>query len=415
VYEAEQLTTERRVALKLLSYQPGTDTTERMLEEARLASRLNSEHIVQIVDAGIDQATGAVFVVMDLLSGTTLADLVDGNGPCDFETATEYVRQIAAGLEKAHRHVERDGRPAPIVHRDLKPANVFVTRRDDGSELLKILDFGTAKMLSSNAVSSRIIRGTPQYMAPEQLAGDQPTPATDIWALGLLTFYLLTGRPYWLAANRDVPPEALFSEIHVLPLASASERARELGVQVELSPAFDAWFAHCIQRQPVLRFTSASLAAEQLARALSRAPKPAANVTRSLGHTTSVAWSAPQRRSRTGLVASGLALAALAAGTVTWFVTRAPPNADGLDRPAAAPSVPAEVNPSALAVVSSKAEPSTKPAASTAPETDDAADPREPRRTAPSRPRARPGRSTPPAASSDAAREVTRPDVYELR
>jgi len=351
VYEAEQITTERRVALKLVAGHPD-DSTEYMLGEARLASRLQSENIVQIVDAGIDHATGWVFVVMDLLSGSTLGDLIDAHGPRDPATTVDFVRQIANGLEKAHTYVDRDGHPAPIVHRDLKPANIFVTRRDDGSALLKILDFGTAKMLSSKAASSRIVRGTPQFMAPEQIAGDRPTPATDIWALGLVTFYVLTGHSYWLSVARDAPAEALFNELHVLPLVKASQRARELGSGVQLPPAFDQWFARCVERQPGLRDSSAAQVADELARAFSlpvsrsgsmapiveldsREMMPRAPET--LGMTASAVWTPTMRRRRSrALWLGGAALAALLAGAGAWFgfwPTSTPPVAESIDAP----------------------------------------------------------------------------------
>ena len=344
VYEAEQITTERRVALKLVARQPGLDSTELMLGEARLASRLQSEHIVQVLDAGIDHTTGSVFVVMDLLEGSTLGEQMEERGRLDPATVVNYVRQICNGLEKAHTHIDREGKLAPIVHRDLKPANVFVTRRDNGSALLKILDFGTAKMLSARAASSRIVRGTPQYMAPEQLAGDRPTPATDVWSLGLMTFEMLTGHSYWLAVARDAPYEALFNELHVLPFVKASQRARELGEGPELGPAFDAWFARCVQRDPGQRFASASLAANELARALSGSSQhetsplagppagplsgsavgPLPGLRRGPGAfdaTTSATW-LPQRRRPSRARLFALALLALTAAGVVWFALR---------------------------------------------------------------------------------------------
>jgi serine/threonine protein kinase len=259
----------------LLVRHPEDVSIDRMLGEARIASRLSSEHIVQVLDAGIDLSSGTVFVAMELLSGLTLSDLVEQRGARAPAEVAEYIRQIASGLDKAHGHVDRDGRASPIVHRDLKPANVFVTSRDDGSALLKILDFGTAKMLSANAPSSRIVRGTPQYMAPEQLAGDTPTPATDMWALGLVAFYLLTGRSYWLSVAKEAPAEALFGEIHSLALAPASERAHALGVPVALGPGFDAWFQRCVNRDPARRFQSAGVAARELAQAFGGVSRPA--------------------------------------------------------------------------------------------------------------------------------------------
>lgn len=426
VYEAEQITTERRVALKLVSGHPD-DSTEYMLGEARLASRLQSENIVQIVDAGIDHATGVVFVVMDLLSGSTLGDLIDTHGPRDAVTTVDFVRQIANGLEKAHTYVDREGTAAPIVHRDLKPANIFVTRRDDGSPLLKILDFGTAKMLSSKAASSRIVRGTPQFMAPEQLAGDRPTPATDVWALGLVTFYVLTGHSYWLAVARDAPAEALFNELHVLPLVKASQRARELGSSVELPAAFDAWFARCVERQPSRRYSSAALVAEELARAfslpssrsntsapiveLSSREMLPARAAETLGMTASAAWTPTmrRRRSRTALWLAGAAV--LLAGAAVWA---------GLGM----------ANDSTEAAVSSRAQPKTResaaPTAATQAPAPTAAPPSAapvslsgsslaPVSTRPARP-ARPQKTVKPAVPpSTPPKTDSKPDVYELR
>ncbi|HYQ17512.1 MAG TPA: serine/threonine-protein kinase, partial [Polyangiaceae bacterium] len=142
VYVAEQLTTERRVALKMLARYAENVSVERLLAEARVTSRIISDHIVQVVDAGVDSASGNVFVVMELLRGSTLDDRVLDHGALSAVETVEYLRQIAAGLDKAHGHVDREGRPAPIVHRDLKPSNVFLTQRDDGRPLVKILDFG---------------------------------------------------------------------------------------------------------------------------------------------------------------------------------------------------------------------------------------------------------------------------------
>jgi serine/threonine protein kinase len=423
VYEAEQITTERRVALKIVAGHPD-DSTEYMLGEARLASRLQSENIVQIVDAGIDHPTGAVFVVMDLLSGSTLGDLIDSHGPRDPATTVDFVRQIANGLEKAHTYVDREGTPAPIVHRDLKPANLFVTRRDDGSALLKILDFGTAKMLSAKAASSRIVRGTPQFMAPEQIAGDRPTPATDIWALGLVTFYVLTGHSYWLAVARDAPAEALFNELHVLPLVKASQRARELGSSVALPPSFDAWFARCVERQPSRRYSSAALAAEELARAFAlpssrsnpvaqvldlnsseMAPVPAAET---LGMTASAAWTPTMRRRRSRaalLVALGVALPV---GGAAWFGLRT-----ANDAPEAAVSTrPEPPQPESASPVAAPVPPLASPSASPSSPPDHSAAP-------PSPPPPRPLRAQktvkPAVPTSNPAKTEPKPNVYELR
>ena len=276
VYVAEQLATARRVALKLLTAHLYAISVDRLLAEARIASRVNSEHIVQVFDAGIDPESSLVFVAMELLSGSTLSDLVRTRGPVSAREAAEYLRQVALGLDKVHGVVDADGRRAPIVHRDLKPANLFLTQREDGTAWVKILDFGAAKMLSEDGHVSSILRATPEYMAYEQAAGGDVTPATDIWAFGLIAFYLLTGQAYWRGAKTESGRAQIFGEVLTLPLAPPSERARELGSSATLGPAFDEWFFRCVNRDPAARHPSAGEAARSLARALDVSVRPVA-------------------------------------------------------------------------------------------------------------------------------------------
>ncbi|HKO48651.1 MAG TPA: serine/threonine-protein kinase [Polyangiaceae bacterium] len=273
VYVAEQLTTERRVALKVLARYSEHVSVDRLLAEARVTSRILSDHIVQVIDAGVDQATSEVFVVMELLRGITLDEHLMQHGALPPREVAEYLRQVAVGLDKTHGHLDRNGRPTPIVHRDLKPSNIFLTARDDGQPLLKILDFGAAKVLSLTTKASGMVRGTPQFMASEQALGEPCTAATDIWAFGLIAFNLLTGSSYWLTVQRDEGTEAqLFAEILTLPLDAASQRARQLGLSLELPPAFDRWFASCVNRDPAQRFASAGQAAAELSRLLGVEP-----------------------------------------------------------------------------------------------------------------------------------------------
>jgi len=268
VYVAEQLTTERRVALKVLARYAEDISVDKLLAEARVTSRILSDHIVQVIDAGLDMATGDVFVVMELLRGMTLDERLTTHGALPAEEVAEYLRQVAVGLDKAHGHVDREGRPSPIVHRDLKPSNIFLTSRDDGQRLVKILDFGAAKVLSQSAKVSGLVHGTPLFMASEQALGEPSTPATDIWALGLIAFNLLTGSCYWLTAQRDGTEAQLFAEILMLPLVPASERARQLGRTVQLPLSFDGWFSQCVNRDAAQRFSSAGAAARELSRLL---------------------------------------------------------------------------------------------------------------------------------------------------
>ena len=311
IYVAEQLATTRRVALKLLTSHASDVTIERLLAEARIASRVNSEHIVQVYDAGIDSESSLVFVAMELLSGLNLAELVRKHGPRSADETAEYLRQVALGLDKVHGVVTSDGRPAPIVHRDLKPANLFLTRREDGTAWIKILDFGAAKMLSDDAHPSAVIRGTPEFMAYEQAAGAEITRATDIWPLGLIAFSLLTGRSYWRGAKTESDRAQVFGEVLTLPLVPASERAREVGAAVALGVAFDAWFFRCVNRDATERYASAGEAARELARALDLTVRPVAvpwlDETTSEGDAPSVKASHPSTREPSGVAASSRA------------------------------------------------------------------------------------------------------------
>jgi serine/threonine protein kinase len=271
VYAAEQLATDLPVALKVLypHILRSPDSIEKFQLEAKVAGRVNSEHIVRVFDAGYDRTTRLPFLVMELLRGQELKSLVDRGGPLSPEAVVEYIRQVASGLERAHRHMNRDGHHKPIIHRDLKPENLFVTRRESGEPVVKILDFGLAKVLGDSAHVSQDVKGTPLFMAYEQAAGVELCPETDIWSLGLTTFYLLTGRNYWKTASTPRSSMAsLFGEILTLPLVTPTERIRELGAEPNWPPAFDAWFLRCLDRDPKMRFHSAKLAAAELAQAL---------------------------------------------------------------------------------------------------------------------------------------------------
>jgi eukaryotic-like serine/threonine-protein kinase len=267
VYVAEQLATERRVALKVLwpHVLENARAREQFTLEARVGSRINSENVVQVLDAGVDTKNDVTYLVMELLQGRDLAKLVEQSGPPAPADALEYLRQTAAGLDKAHRHVDRAGRPAPIIHRDLKPDNLFLTTREDGSPLIKILDFGIAKVLSQSMQLSADVKGTPLYMAYEQASRGPIGPATDIWAFGLIAFYLFSGKSYWKTGNSpDGTMTQLFGEVLSLPLAPPSARAIELGTTPTFNRAFDAWFARCVHRDATQRYQSVAEAMRAL-------------------------------------------------------------------------------------------------------------------------------------------------------
>jgi len=271
VYAATDRTTDKRVAVKIFGHQVHLDRSarEKFELEARVAGRVESENIVQVSDAGLDPTTQLPYLVMEFLKGSNLQELVQNEGKLRPALAVEYLTQVASGLDKAHSWHDRDGRHAPIVHRDLKPSNLFLAHHENGAPLMKILDWGIAKVISTSATLSGDLRGTPLYMAPEQLLQEPVTPATDIWAFGLIAFYLLTGHCYWKSSQRpNVVWPALIKEVCEGPQVLPQVRFQELDVAVELPPAFDDWFMRCVNLDPSVRFSAASEAVHALAKVL---------------------------------------------------------------------------------------------------------------------------------------------------
>jgi serine/threonine-protein kinase len=268
VYVAEHVETEQKVALKVLipDVAGSHEALERFRLEARVFARLSSDHIVRVLDAGIDDERKLGFIAMELLDGETLHERVARTGPLDAAELVLLFVQIASALDRAHAYVDRDGAARPIVHRDLKPENVFITL-SGGALHAKLLDFGIAKVASATAAVSTELRGTPQYMAPEQIEGEAVTPRTDVAALGHIAFFCLTGKSYWKTANEHgATLVQLVREIVKGTSVGASERAKELGAAVP--SAIDAWFARATATDPSDRFASAGEAALALAAAL---------------------------------------------------------------------------------------------------------------------------------------------------
>lgn len=258
VYEVEHTHTGQRLALKVLT-QPTGGSAERFKREARAASSIQSDHIVRVTDAdSAPELDDAPFLVMELLDGADL-ERVTGDRPASPGDVILWLRQVARALDKAHAK--------GIVHRDLKPANLFLTQREDGTPLVKVLDFGIAKMAAEATLTqSDTFLGTPGFMAPEQ-ADPKAAPITfqtDLYALGLIAFRLLTGRSYWTSGSLV----QLLSQILVQPMAPPSERASGLG------PAFDGWFLRACDRDANKRFSSAFEQVEALAAALDLPEQP---------------------------------------------------------------------------------------------------------------------------------------------
>ena len=253
VYVVEQLSTGKQRALKVMNPELAQNATtrERFVLEARAASQIDSDHVVEVVTAGVDDETGAPYLVMELLRGEELEDAATRLGPLPVGDVAEVLAQVGHALERAHA--------MGIVHRDLKPQNIFLaaSRRKDSAFTAKILDFGIAKLVADNQnqKTSTQALGSPLFMSPEQTdSKGRITPATDVWALGLITYKLLTGEDFW-RETQSLP--ALMREIVVDPIPFASDRAREIGMVEALPVGFDAWFARCVNRDIATRFPDA--------------------------------------------------------------------------------------------------------------------------------------------------------------
>jgi serine/threonine protein kinase len=201
VYRAWQITLEKKVAIKVLKpdYADREDAVKRFLREARAASKIGHPNVVEVVDFGHSD-DGLVYFVMEFLEGEDLAAFVRRQSPLPWRRAKRILLQIARALKAAHAK--------GIVHRDVKPANCFLVRgSDDDADWIKVLDFGIAKVLTTDNVvsegltSTSQVMGTALYMAPEQAMGRTIDARTDIYALGVMAFEMLTGRQPFTGAT----------------------------------------------------------------------------------------------------------------------------------------------------------------------------------------------------------------------
>ena len=235
----------QRVAIKFLLPHAADDghTVARFAREARALARLDSEHIARVIDVG-ELATGVPYMVLEHLVGHTLADLLNARGPMAIEEAVAHTLEACEAMGEAHA--------AGIVHRDLKPENLFLARRSDGSQVIKVIDFGISKMTdplelgprTSTLTGAASIVGSPLYMSPEQLCAARDADArSDIWSLGVTLFELLTGQgPFvW----RSVPE---------LCAAVLKDPARPLRALLPDAPeGLEAVLMRCLEKDPARR------------------------------------------------------------------------------------------------------------------------------------------------------------------
>ena len=244
VYEALHLDLGRRVALKLLAPEAAHNNEgfEQFRREARTVAQLEHENIVTVYDFGKTE-DGRAFLAMELLRGDGLDQMLLNNGAFEWRSAVTLVVQACRALEAAHS--------ANIVHRDIKPANLFVTR----TGLVKLLDFGIAHLKQQPDTLNRdseafIVVGTPEYMAPEQATGAEPTASSDVYALGSVLYEMLTGEQPFSAGSIA----ALIDNKLSLPVVPARKRTN--GGQIPKS--IDRVLCQALSPKPERRFDSAA-------------------------------------------------------------------------------------------------------------------------------------------------------------
>jgi serine/threonine-protein kinase len=316
VYEVRDRDTASDRALKVLSTAAlgHQELKWRFTREASIGARLRSPHIVELVDSGVISEIGAPYLVMERLVGLDLELLLQERGRLSVSETLLHLAQVAHALDEAHA--------AGVVHRDLKPSNVFITSNQHGEPLVKVLDFGIAKLLSvEQAHRTNSLLGSPLFMAPEQVRFKREAVDTraDIYSFGQLAYCMLVGEPYWQPDNEAADSVMqLVLEIAFGTTQAASDRARERQ-GVELTAAFDRWFATATALRAADRFSSAGGAVSELAHALSCSAPPVRTVAApSRSGEVRTHWVTDNRDARDRatrwkrLASAGLALGALA-------------------------------------------------------------------------------------------------------
>jgi tRNA A-37 threonylcarbamoyl transferase component Bud32 len=254
------------IAVKLMRADAAKDRNlvGRFKREARIAAQLRHRNLVRVEDFGVT-GDNRPFLVMEFLKGRTLGKFLEETPKPTLPTVLKIVQQMGAALDAAHAE--------GIVHRDLKPDNVYLIADDDGGLLVKVLDFGIAKVtdgmfVTANGVvtAAHALLGTPMYMSPEQARGDADVDKrSDLWSVGVMAFEMLTGRmPFEAPTVSQVLLQVLNAQV---PSAAQMEP--------QLPPAIDAWFARALGREKPQRFQSGRELSSTLATVLGLAhPTP---------------------------------------------------------------------------------------------------------------------------------------------
>jgi eukaryotic-like serine/threonine-protein kinase len=263
VYRGEQISLKRAVAVKLLRSELSANQTllKRFNAEAEAVAKLSHPNTVNIYDFGQD-ADGSLFIAMEFIEGRSLRSAIQTEGPFSPGRAFHVAQQVAASLSDAHAHA--------IVHRDLKPDNVMLQTRGRQADVVRVLDFGIAKLRDDSRATQQAMTqagdmlGTPQYMAPEQIRGETIDGRTDVYALGCMLYEMLTARLPFEAPTIMAMLTKHLTEQPVPP----SLRRPDLG----LSPAVDQLVLCAMAKEPAARPASMDQLGEMIAALISTLP-----------------------------------------------------------------------------------------------------------------------------------------------
>jgi serine/threonine protein kinase len=244
VYRARRIRLGDEVAIKVMQATPDTppEARERFLRESRACAQLRHPNIVGLLDFGFDTANQP-FMVMELLSGPSLREEIDLEAPMAPARVASILDGVGAALQMAHDR--------GITHRDLKPANIVAHRYESGERVYKVIDFGLAAMKTgeeTRLTNPAFFLGTLAYAAPEQMRGENVTPATDVYAVGVIAYEMLTGGRPFDAANQATVITRTLTET---PVAPAQRRQ-------DLAPEIDAAVMRAIEKDPAKRWPSVS-------------------------------------------------------------------------------------------------------------------------------------------------------------
>ncbi|MFN8555360.1 MAG: serine/threonine-protein kinase [Candidatus Obscuribacterales bacterium] len=237
VYKAQQIFMQNLVAIKVLHQTLNSDPTsfDRFKQEAVAAISIRDKNVIQVLDFGISDEKA--FLIMEYLEGQDLSDWLTKNGDMDVERALDIFIQACSGLASAHAK--------GVIHRDLKPGNLFLMKEDDGSDLVKIVDFGIAKIESSHSQSLTQpgeVFGSPLYMSPEQCQGKPLDARSDIYSLGCVLYETLSGSPPLMGINSF---ETMNKHVGEQPLP-----VRAVVPNKEIPEALDACILKALQKNP---------------------------------------------------------------------------------------------------------------------------------------------------------------------